>query len=145
VHFTDYDVRLAAYALIRDGDRVLLTWYNGRGGSEPCWTLPGGGVEFAETCEEAAIREVREETGFDVELTDLLAVHSWTLDRDPVRQRPYKAMRVVFAAVVIGGTLGMLEVDGSTDRAEWHLVDTVPGLVHADIVDVALGLPPTGI
>jgi hypothetical protein len=45
MHFADYDTRLAAHAVIVDGDRVLLTWYNG---AEPQWTLPGGGTtDFA--------------------------------------------------------------------------------------------------
>jgi 8-oxo-dGTP diphosphatase len=44
VDFTEYDTRLAAYALIVDDrERILLTWYNGKGRGEPGWTLPGGG------------------------------------------------------------------------------------------------------
>jgi hypothetical protein len=38
VHFTDYDTRLAAYALIvDDADRILLTWYVGGPHSPACW------------------------------------------------------------------------------------------------------------
>ena len=36
--------------------------------------MPGGGVELDETVEEGCVREVREETGYDVVLGDLLGV-----------------------------------------------------------------------
>ena len=68
LEFFDYDTRVAAYALIVDEDRILLSWWNGEGHSEPAWSLPGGGVDLPETVGEGTVREVREETGFDVEL-----------------------------------------------------------------------------
>lgn len=46
------------------------------------WALPGGFVDYGERAEHAAIREAREETGLDVELTGLLGVYSHP-DRDP--------------------------------------------------------------
>jgi 8-oxo-dGTP diphosphatase len=46
------------------------------------WALPGGFVDYGETVEHAAIREAREETGLDVELTGLLGVYSHP-SRDP--------------------------------------------------------------
>ena len=33
------------------------------------WYLPGGGIEFLEQIEDAAVREFKEETGFEVEIT----------------------------------------------------------------------------
>jgi ADP-ribose pyrophosphatase YjhB (NUDIX family) len=48
-----------------DRERVLMVL--GRGSSR--WGLPGGGRECGENCEEAAVREVREETGIDCSVT----------------------------------------------------------------------------
>nr|WP_204953492.1 NUDIX hydrolase [Metabacillus crassostreae] len=39
------------------------------------WSLPGGAVEVKETLKEAAIREVKEETGYDVTVNDIIAVN----------------------------------------------------------------------
>ncbi|MCH8613892.1 NUDIX hydrolase [Arsenicicoccus dermatophilus] len=149
MHFTEYDTRLAAYALIVDGDRVLLTWFNGQGGRQPCWTLPGGGVELDESCEQAVVRECQEETGHTVELgRPLTTTHRvWR----EVGARPYKAVRVVFEARITGGVLGVQEVGGTTDRAEWFALAEVSALEpRADSVDAALaawrrhGSAPTG-
>ena len=56
---------LAASAVVfRDG-RVLIAR---RVNSPQLWSLPGGKVEPGETLEQAAIREVREETGVEIEI-----------------------------------------------------------------------------
>jgi len=123
MHFTEYDTRLGAYALIVDEQRrILLSWYNG---PTPCWTLPGGGVDFGESCEDAVMREVHEETGYQVEVGRVLTVSTRTAERSFQRDLPFQAVRVVYEAQVVGGTLGTLEVGGTTDRAEWIPIDAL--------------------
>jgi 8-oxo-dGTP diphosphatase len=141
LEFYDYDTRVAAYAVIVDGDRMLLSWWNGEGHGQPKWSLPGGGVELPETPAQGAVREVREETGFDVELTGLLAVDSFVMEpgeRVIDTDRWCRSLRIIYTARVLGGTLGTLEVGGSTDYAEWLPIMSVPDLPRAGIVDVGL-------
>ncbi len=137
MEFTEYDTRLAAYALITNDRReLLLSWYNG---AEPGWTLPGGGVEFEEEPAAAMVREVHEETGFTVVAGRLLAVDTITFPVGRRSPRPYKGVRLIFAATIMGGTLGTLEVGGTTDRAEWVSLDRLldAGVPRAGIVDLA--------
>lgn len=139
LHFTEYDTRLAGYAVITRGEDILLTWFNG---SNPGWSLPGGGIEFEESVEEGVVREVKEETGYDVELGAPIVTDSFT-DIDPDRARPFKSVRILYAAEIVGGRLGTLEVGGTTDRAEWVRFDDLDDLderPHADIVDLAVSL-----
>ncbi|AZL09138.1 MAG: NUDIX hydrolase [Brevibacterium aurantiacum] len=145
MHFSDYDTRLAGYAVIVNDDReILLSWFNG--GNEPAhalWTLPGGGIEFHESIETGTIREIKEETGFDAELVRPLTTHTFTENRSSSSRRrtvsrPFKGVRVVYEARITGGTLGTLEVDGTTDRAEWLALDSLAEVRHARIIDIGL-------
>ena len=140
VHFTEYNTRVAAYALIVDEDeRVLLTWFVGGDNAAACWTMPGGGVEYDESLQDAVVREVFEETGYTVDVGDPIAVTHFTNARTNRDGRPYKSVGVVFAATITGGSLGTTEVDGTTAYAQWVPLDEAPSLEpRADIIDVAL-------
>lgn len=81
--------------LVVDGDKYLLV-EEGKPGREGLYNLPGGHVEAHETLQQAAIRETREETGFEVELTGVVGIY----------QGIYPHINVsgpVFSAKVVGG------------------------------------------
>jgi 8-oxo-dGTP diphosphatase len=85
--------RIGVFALIFDDEgRILL----GHRRDVDWWNLPGGGMDAGETVDEALCREVREETGLDVEVGQLVGVYS-----KPQKQEVVLAFR----CRVIAGTL----------------------------------------
>lgn len=114
--------RLGAYALVRRGDRVLLTRLSSITNASGRWTLPGGGVEHGEHPRDAAVREVVEETGLDVVLGALLDVdsrHFTGRSPDGVLE-DFHSVQLVFAATTDDDREPrVVEVDGSSDAAAW--------------------------
>ena len=68
--------------------------------SEILWYLPGGEVEFLERIENAAIREFKEETGFEIELDNKAQVIQFTRQNPP-----WHSITLVYQAKIIGGEL----------------------------------------
>jgi len=65
--------RIGIGVLIFDQEKILLGKRISSHG-ENCWSPPGGHLEFGETLEECAIREVREETGLVIENPEYFAL-----------------------------------------------------------------------
>jgi ADP-ribose pyrophosphatase YjhB (NUDIX family) len=112
--------RVAAYNVCVDGDdRLLLVRLSNITEAPGSWTLPGGGVEFGEHPEAAAIRELYEETGLVGNIVELLAVDSM---HRPVRTgehvAEYHSIRIIYRTAVEAGEV-VHELDNSTDRAAW--------------------------
>jgi 8-oxo-dGTP diphosphatase len=95
-----------------DGERLLLV-KRGRNPYRDSWALPGGFVEYGETVEETAVREVLEETGVHITLEAILGVYS-----DPGRDPRGHNITTVFIARPVAG-----EPVGGDDAAEASWVD----------------------
>lgn len=103
--------------VIHDADRgvVIIKRANVPHG----YALPGGFIDEGEQAEAAAIREMKEETGLDVELLGLLGVYSRP-DRDP-RQH-------TLSTVFVGRAKnpGALQAGDDAAQAAWHHLDDLP-------------------
>ena len=94
-------------------DRIVLI----RRRDNDLWALPGGGMELGESIVDTAVREVKEETGLDVEVTGLIGVytnprHVMAYTDGEVRQQ----FSLCFTTHLIGG---QLQVDSESTNIAW--------------------------
>jgi len=108
-------VPVVAGVVLRKGERFLLVEEIAlphRG----LWNLPGGRVEMGESIEQAALREAREETGFEVRLGRKLPIHQATAAEPP---------KHLFEAEIIGG-----EQEEGELRIRWFSLEEVRAMRH---------------
>jgi ADP-ribose pyrophosphatase YjhB (NUDIX family) len=132
--------RVAAYNVcVDDAQRLLLVRLSERTEAAGSWTLPGGGIDFGEHPEAAAIRELHEETGLDGRIIELLAVDS---GHRIAADHEYHAVRIIYRTEIIGGTLTD-ETDESTDAAAWFTRAELAGvsLVSSGVMGAQLAFP----
>jgi ADP-ribose pyrophosphatase YjhB (NUDIX family) len=103
---------VAVGAVVRRGDEILLV-RRGRGTAVGQWAIPGGRVEFGEGLKAAVAREVREETGLDVNVGRFLG---WAerMGDDP---SPYHYVILDFAAEPADPTIEARAGDDADDVA----------------------------
>ena len=100
--------------LVVDDNRMLLI----KRGKEPgkgLWAVPGGKIRFGESLRGAAIREVREETGLDVEIGDVIWVGE-------VMDDERHMVLIDFEGSVLGGRLAASD---DADDAQWVDFDEI--------------------
>lgn len=88
--------RIAAGCVIQNDEGKYLLVQEAQPKAYGLWNIPAGHVDKGETIESAAIREAREESGFEVELLEKIGIWQYKVE-DPVRH--------AFRAKIIGGEL----------------------------------------
>ncbi|MFE7299729.1 NUDIX domain-containing protein [Streptomyces sp. NPDC057579] len=115
-------VPAASAVVVDDSGRILLQRRRDNG----MWALPGGVMHIGESLPDCAVRETREETGLEVEITGIVGTYSnprhvFAYDDGEVRQE----FSVCFLARPVSGRLAMSEE--STD-VRWFAPDETDGL-----------------
>ena len=114
---------IAVGAIIIDQDRLVLV----RRAKEPSkgrWTFPGGAVELGESLHDAVRREVREETGLEVELGGVASVVD-NVVRDEAGAVRYHYIIVDYHARPVGGRL---QPGSDVSEARWVRLEELDGL-----------------
>ena len=102
---------IGAFAVILDEEgRVLLCHRR----DFDFWNLPGGGLDLNEAPWECVIREVKEETGLDVEVERLAGVYSKRNKTDIV---------FLFVCKIVGGKI---EITNEADKIEHFSIENIP-------------------
>lgn len=89
------------------------------------WGLPGGLMELGESCEETAVREVREETSLEIKKPKLFGVYS---GKDYYcTGETGDEWYVVVIAYTCGTFSGEVKInDGESEELRWFLPDEIP-------------------
>lgn len=107
---------VADTAVFDDGGRLLLI----QRADDGSWALPGGACDLNEASATGAVREVWEETGYQVEPTALLGVFDSRLCGQRSSRHLY---HFLYAGRVIGGTSMITD---ETRDVQWFAQDAVP-------------------
>lgn len=118
----------ASALVVDDGGRVLMQ----RRGDSGNWSLPGGIMELGETLAQCVVRETKEETGLDIEITGLLGIYT-----DPAHVIEYAdgEVRQEFAIVYYGRVVGgEIQVSDESTAVEFLTLEELAALpVHETV------------
>ncbi len=114
--------------VFRDG-KILLVKERADGR----WTLPGGWADVGDSPAECAVREIREESGFDARAVKLLAIYDRSRHGHPVH--PNYVYKLFFLCELLGGT-AVPSIE--TEAVDFFAVDNLPPLSLSRVTAVQI-------
>ena len=106
---------VAVAAVVLDDDGRVLMVERGRPPSQGMWALPGGLLDMGEAVRDGVVREVREETGAEIEVVELVDLFE-PIHRDADGRIRYHFVVIDFWAHFRGGTVAP---DDDAEQAAW--------------------------
>ena len=130
---------ISVYAPIVLDGRALLA-YNRQGPYRGTWGLPGGGLEFGETPEEAMRRELWEEIGIHADTLELYDVHtSRTLfEREPGVRVDFHHIALLYRITLSSIIPERVISPDSSEQLVWHPHDSLISLPLSPAADYSL-------
>lgn len=121
---------VAVFVFLQQADNLLLVK---QGYGQQYWSLPGGLVEAGESIDQAAIREVKEETGLAITIKRVVGLYSKTREN---------ALAITLAGKIIGGEL---KPDNEILECHFFALDQLPshvrGHFYVRVEDYKDGIP----
>lgn len=121
---------------MKDGVLCVLLVVRGHDPFKGMYALPGGFMEWGESCEEGARRELMEETGLAVDALEFVGVFS-----KPGRDPRGTVVSIEYMAVV-EPEKAIIRAGDDAAEAEWVSVEKVPQLAfdHSEVFTQAMAL-----
>ncbi|MFF3099808.1 NUDIX hydrolase [Viridibacillus arvi] len=110
----------SAAICINENKEVLMV----KGSNSESWAIPSGGIEQGETPEECCIREVKEETGYDIVIEDSLFIKETEI-------KGYKVKTYYFKVKKTGESEGINDPDYIIVDADWKSLRDIQNIQHA--------------
>jgi 8-oxo-dGTP diphosphatase len=140
-----YHIRVCVRAVIINNNSIVLNEFN----DGEYYNLPGGGAEPGESIKDAVVREVKEETGLDVKVGELLFVLDYEPNKCDGCYGDIHKLHIVFRCSLIGDTtilpptipdVDPMNPDTKCNGAKWiplkelHNVHYVP-YIHKSLME----------
>lgn len=125
-----------ASVIVINNNKLLIV----KSKSEQKWSIPTGGIEKEETSEEAAIREVFEETGYSIRVLN----HIKTLSK---LVKEYKVTVDYFLGEVLSGKIVINDPDDEIEEIKWITIseyDDIDWMYPEDELFIKSYLKPGG-
>ncbi len=124
--------RVGASAAIFKGEEILLI-QRAKGTFTGLWSLPGGHVEPGEKAQDAARREVLEETGIDARIDGLVGVHDVIINDAAGGLRTHYVLAVYFGRWIAGDAMAASD-SLAAQFFSLASIDTVPMTPDAQVI-----------